>query len=81
MNAMFTPETIKEMVECINIKLRVCDLRNKQSEGAERFRMGEDEIRGMKYLLYVLGYELEVSYNPYFRRNGEPSEVRINRFK
>lgn len=81
MNTMFAPETIEEMVECINIKLRVCDLRNKQSEGAERFRMGEDEIRGMKHMLYVIGYELVVNYNPYFWQNGEPSTVVINRFK
>lgn len=74
---MLTETQSAQFEKLISTKLAVCDICNKQTEGKERYKMGEDELRGVKIALYVMGYELILNMNPYFHENSERSTFEI----
>ena len=74
---MLTKIQTTQLEKLISTKLAVCDIVNKNSEGKGRYKMGEDELRGIKMALYIMGYELFLDMNPYFHQNSEKSTFEI----
>lgn len=63
-------DRIKKLIEN---KLACMDIENKHSKGETKTTRYNYELNGMKQTLESLGITLEISTNPYFYKNGEPS--------
>ena len=60
-----TKETLKEMLDTMATKARLCNMLRKDGEYAENFRECPywSELKGMETALKIMGIEFEYEYN------------------
>ena len=62
----------------IENKLACIDIENKHSKGETRATKWDHELCGIRQALEFMGFELELSKNPYYWENGEPSTYKLS---
>ena len=68
---------IAKLENLVRAKLGMIDLFNRKTNGQHRATKHLNELIGVKHACNALGIELDLSVNPYFYENGEPSTFTI----